>query len=655
MTDDDTDETGGEGGAETGGDVGADGSSDLLEALAALPSFHHPTASPDGSTVAVYYDDTGRNELHLIDADTGDRRRVSDGEVPRNARWHLRWSADGRRVYYHLDDDGDEQNDVYAIDRDGEREAVVESAGQNVLADVVTGPGGDRLAVLSTRDGQMNCYRHDLGAGEVVRVTDYERAVVGAELSPDGDRIAYVTNESDAYDNEDVYVAGADGSDPRNLGIGETGAEARVADWHPDGDRLLVSDNTDDRTRAGLYDLDRDEVTWYGDGTAEESPVAVLPDGDRFLVQRTRDAAVAPVVYEVGEPDATGRELDLPTGVASLPDPGEPALAGDRLLVSHTTPDARPDLLAYDLATDATEPLLSADYGDLDPDRFVDAEYLIFESNGVADATAHAVETEPTTEYEIGALLYDSGARPSPLIVNPHGGPRAADYRSFDLYTQFLLTRGYSVLQVNYRGSTGRGRAFVEALYGDWGGAEQADVATGLEHVLATREWVDEDHVAVFGGSYGGYSAYWQLVQYPALYDAGIAWIGVTDLTDMYENTMPHFRTELMEKYLGSPDDDPDLYRERSPVTHVGNLSDPLLIVHGVNDRRVPVSQARLFRDALDDYGFTEGEEGDYEYVELGEEGHASSDIDQKIRLFRVLDDFLGRRLGTAVPAEADD
>jgi len=73
----------------------------------------------------------------------------------------------------------------------------------------------------------------------------------------------------------------------------------------------------------------------------------------------------------------------------------------------------------------------------------------------------------------------------------------------------------------------------------------------------------------VFGGSYGGYSAYWQLVQYPDQYDAGVAWIGVTDLEDIFKNTMPHYRTELMEKYLGTPRENPDIYEQRSPVTHI--------------------------------------------------------------------------------------
>jgi dipeptidyl aminopeptidase/acylaminoacyl peptidase len=621
---------------------------DILEELASLPTFHHATVSPDGSEVAVYYDETGRNELHVIDVATGERTRWSDGEVPRNARWHVEWGADGERVYFHLDDAGNEQNDVYAIDREGTVESVVELDGQTTLNDV--GDDGETLLIGSTRTGQMQLYSHDLASGETTQLTDYERAVWGGLLSPDGESIAYATNETDAYENMDAYVADADGGDPRNLEIGDTGAEVTPADWGPGSDRLLVTDNSADVGRCGIYDLRTDAVTWYG-GDDEESAAEFLPDGDRFLAVRTRECAKEVVVYDVETGAAT--TLDLPPGVASLGQSGSAVVDDERIVLSHTTPDRRPELLAYDLDGDTTEPLIEAEYGDLDPETFVDAEYFTFESSGLtefADDDRLAVSLDDHTDdgntetLEIEALLYDAGERPSPAIVNPHGGPRAQDTRGFDLYTQFLCSQGYSVLKVNYRGSTGRGREFVRSLYDDWGGSEQADVAKGTT-ILAEKEWVDDDRIAVFGGSYGGYSAYCQMTMYPELYDAGVAWIGLTDLHDMYENTMPHYRTELLEKNVGSPKDNPDLYEERSPITHADNLAAPLLMVHGVNDRRVPVSQARLFRDRLDELGYSEGEDGDYEYVELGEEGHASTDVDQKIRMFETLADFLERRL----------
>jgi dipeptidyl aminopeptidase/acylaminoacyl peptidase len=595
---------------------------DLLEELVSLPEFYAPAADPERDAdeqVALYYDGTGRIELHVA-GPGGARRQVSDGEVPRSVSGSLVWRA--AEVCYHRDEAGDEQNDLWAMTLDGEARPLFEREGQARLQDVF--PDGD-LLLTSTAEEQMNLYRHDPATGETSKLTACERPVWTALTDPDGDRVAYVTNEAADRENRDVYVAAADGSDPRNLGIGETGAEATVADWSADGERLLVGDNTPDLWRVGVYDLTDDSVAWF-DGEGEERPAAFRPGGGA-LATRVREAATRGVRYDA---DGTSRELDLAPGSTRFAfAAGEGGrLADGRLLVRHSASTRRRELLAYDPETDDREAVLAAEYGDLDPDRFVEAEYVTYESE---DGT------------EIGALRYDSGARPSPAVVMVHGGPHGQAQRGFDLYAQFLAARGYTVLQPNYRGSTGRGRAFKNAIHGDWGGAEQADVAAGGRW-LADRDWVDADRVAVFGGSYGGYSAYCQLVQYPEQWAAAVAWIGITDLLALYEESMPHFKS-ILEEQLGDPAENEALYRERSPVTHAGDAAAPVLMLHGVNDPRCPVSQARRFRSALEERGWTAGEDGDFEYVELGAEGHGSTDVEQKVRVFRRLDDFLDRRL----------
>ncbi|MFB6176649.1 MAG: alpha/beta hydrolase family protein, partial [Halobaculum sp.] len=289
---------------------------------------------------------------------------------------------------------------------------------------------------------------------------------------------------------------------------------------------------------------------------------------------------------------------------------------------------SREELPAYDLATDSTETVIEADYGEFDPDSFADAEHVTYESHD---------------GLEIEGVLYDSGERPSPALVNVHGGPHPETRRSFSPFVQYLVSRGYSVFAPNYRGSTGRGREFKNLIHHDWGGDEQGDIAAAGRW-LTDRDWIDADRVGVFGGSYGGYSTYCQLTMYPDLWTTGIAIVGMTDLQLLYEESMPHFETAL-EQQLGDPDEAADLYRERSPITHVDSMTAPICIVHGVNDPRCPISQARVFRDALEDRGWTEGEDGDFEYHELGEEGHGSTDTEQRLRQYRILVDYLERRL----------
>jgi dipeptidyl aminopeptidase/acylaminoacyl peptidase len=614
---------------------------DVLEALATLPSFYHPTASPDGDEVAYYHDESGRNELYVQDVASGDRVQLSDANVPENARMPFVWDADGDRLYLHRDDDGDEQHDLHAIARDGTTELVAENDGQTFLQDVAR--DGSWFVYATTATGQMNLHRYDVDAGESTQLTAHDEPAMQARISPDGDWVAYQSNERDHPENRDVYLVRADDgdterfdggdpdrledSDPERLDVGDLGTETTPASWHPDGDRLLVGDDAADRNRAGLYHVDSGDVTWYGPGEYEEVPQYVLPDGDRLLALRTRGCEEIPVVYDVDDPDS-GRELDLPDGTASIPDGPHRngVLADGRVLLTHQSPTTREHVLAYDLETDATETLLDADYGDVDPDDFADCDLVTYES---------------TDGLEIEALCYDSGERPSPAIVLVHGGPHFAEGKTFNAQFQFLVDRGYSLLVPNYRGSTGRGREFKNAIHRDWGGMEQEDIAQAGRW-LKRQNWVDADRVAVFGGSYGGYSTYMQLVQRPGFWSAGVAFVGMTDLHALYEESMPHFKTGL-ERQLGDPDEREAFYRERSAITHVDDIEDPLLMVHGVNDPRCPISQARSFRDALLERGWEVGEQ--FEYEELGDEGHTSTDTDHKRTTLRLLADFFDDRL----------
>jgi len=616
---------------------------DTLAALASLPELYHPRVSPDGSLVAYYYDVSGRNELYVLDRETGEHHQVTDGEVPRDATWWVQWDDAGDRILFHRDDDGDEMYDVLALSVEGSWtdpgavrvEPLLEPDSQAWVLDT----SDDWLLYATDEDGQMNLGRYEFATGDRRALTVHEQPVLFGAVSPDGSRVAYVGNESDRLTNRDVFVMGADGSETRRLDVGEDGSEAALGGWFPDGERLLVSDDSVDLERVGIYDLTTDEIEWLGPHEHEETPVAVSPDGRRVLVARKRHAATVPVVYDRGSNaggDAiAGRELDLPEGVVGVPPKQGQVFADETTVVfTHSTASDRERLLEYDLATDESRVLVNAEYGEFAPDDFPDAEYVTYESED---------------GLEIGGLLYDPREGPArerdetdlPGVVYVHGGPHFQSQREFNVYVQFLLFEGYAVFQPNYRGSTGRGREFERAIHGDWGGMEQADVAAGGRWLL-DRQWVDDDRVAVFGGSFGGYSVYCQLTQYPTLWTTGLAWVGITDLHRLYEEDMSymkhHFRMQM-----GDPEENYDLWRERSPIEHADRMERSICIVHAVNDPRCPIEQARIFRDALEERGWEDGE--DFVYEELGELGHGSTDIDQKIRTFTILADYLDDRL----------
>jgi dipeptidyl aminopeptidase/acylaminoacyl peptidase len=633
------------------------------ERLEALPELKQATVGPDSERVAFYYSATGRNELHVLDLESGECDQRSDGQMPESNRWPLAWTPDDRVLYHHDESEGSERRDVYAIDAAGETEPVVETDGTTTVRGV--SDDGGTLLVRSNHAGGMDAHCYDLATGEGAQLTDADHPVWRPVLSPDGDRVAYAASgaregvEADP-NNRDVVVADASGAVERTIDLGEHRSSSAPAACGPDGDTLLVSDNATDVTRAGRYDLDTGELRWLGNAEYVESPECFMPGGDRVVVSRKRDAVTVPVVYDVET--GQGRELHLPPGVAHFGRRSTRVVDHDRILLLYTTPTRRPELLVYDLTSEEYEVVFEREYGPFSPDDFAEPDHARVPSDGVPETPAAAIDHDPGEPFDVDTLFYDGGERPSPLVVFPHGGPHLSDRLAFNARVQFLCQRGYSVLQVNYRGSSGRGRSFSRALHGDWGGAEQGDVATSVEHVLDEYDWLDEDRVAVYGGSFGGFSAVWQLVQYPNLYSTGVAIVPMTDLRDMYENTVEQFRSGFLQTHLGTPEESPDLYRERSPVTHAENLDAPLLLVHGENDPRVPVSQSRRFCDALRDCGVDVGvgeEAGeravdgrdatnadcDVEYHELDGSGHFGNSEEGVPRPLALLDDFLDRRL----------
>jgi dipeptidyl aminopeptidase/acylaminoacyl peptidase len=180
----------------------------------------------------------------------------------------------------------------------------------------------------------------------------------------------------------------------------------------------------------------------------------------------------------------------------------------------------------------------------------------------------------------------------------------------------------------------------MEANQGDIGGGDARDVAAGAR-LLAQDPDIDPARIVCGGGSYGGYMTYRQLTHFPELWAGGIAIVGITDWEHMYGESMPHFQHLLHRLFGGSPSEVPERYRAASPIHEAERLRAPILILHGLNDPRCPIAQARRFRDRLLALGRREGR--DFLYHELGDQGHGSADVGQRLATYGRIDDFLGR------------
>jgi Dipeptidyl aminopeptidases/acylaminoacyl-peptidases len=192
--------------------------------------------------------------------------------------------------------------------------------------------------------------------------------------------------------------------------------------------------------------------------------------------------------------------------------------------------------------------------------------------------------------------IVDGGSR-SPMLVDVHGGPTGQATVAWDGWLRYFTSRGWAVLRPNPRGSTGYGRAFAQGLAGTWGADDVEDVAAGIR-VAGELSWCDPARVAIAGGSSGGLTALMVGARYPDLVRAVVSAYGVTDLFDLAATTH-RFESRYLDELVGVLPADEDRFREQSPVTHAAEISVPLLVLQGDEDKVVPPRQAELVVDAV--------------------------------------------------------
>lgn len=598
----------------------------IIRELVTLPSFYFPSVSWARDKVAFYWDITGRIELYILDVDSQEISQISHGELPKSMRTAPIWSRDNHYLLVTKDRDGDEQHDIFAFDtRTGDFFAVTQSQRQNYPVEM--SPDNTELLFASTRNGQMNLFILSWDTKEVRQITTFSQPVGGGTWSPDGKWIYFSANESEDLRNKDIYRIQPDASKLEKFWSLSDGSREIVSEVSPDGRFLGATSDFLGVLQPGIINLATGEVLWLGDGVHEEYVPRFSPDGRWVLTTINADAALSPRLYC---PDSEGvskaSEPALPTGVVG----SGKFLREGKVFFIHGDPTHRPRMLYYSIHNKTYLVLQDAEYGSINQEDLATAEYVSYQSfDGM----------------EIYGILWRPGNTSPrakvPVVILIHGGPGGQDFLTFDLYAQVLCSLGFAVFQPNYRSSMGYGKEFYEANRYDWGGGDLQDIVYAAQY-LKTVPWIDGERIVVAGGSYGGYLTYMAMVKAPEVWCAGIARVGITDLHKFYESQMPHFK-HLLRYFMGDPEENRELWRNRSPITHAANLKAPLLIVHGVTDPRCPIEQARIFRDKLLELGFKEGER--FEYVELTEEGHGSIDQEQKIRIFELLANFLERRV----------
>jgi len=231
-------------------------------------------------------------------------------------------------------------------------------------------------------------------------------------------------------------------------------------------------------------------------------------------------------------------------------------------------------------------------------------------------------------------------AKNLPVVVNPHGGPWYRDGWGFNPEIQFMANRGYAVLQMNFRGSTGYGKAFWEASFKKWGREMQDDITDGTNWLIE-KGIADPDRIAIYGGSYGGYATLMGLVKEPELYAAGVDYVGVSNMFTFMQTIPPYWKPmlDMMYEMVGDPQADSVMLREVSPVYHVDKITSPLFIAQGANDPRVNKDESDQMVEAMKARGI------DVEYLVKDNEGHGFHNEENRFDFYRSMEAFLAKHL----------
>ncbi|MBL7842277.1 MAG: S9 family peptidase [Cyclobacteriaceae bacterium] len=240
-------------------------------------------------------------------------------------------------------------------------------------------------------------------------------------------------------------------------------------------------------------------------------------------------------------------------------------------------------------------------------------------------------------------------AKDLPIVINPHGGPWARDGWGFNPEIQFLANRGYAVLQMNFRGSTGYGRKFWEASFKQWGRTMQDDVTDGVKWLI--KEGIaDSTRVAIYGGSYGGYTTLAGITLTPELYSCAVDYVGVANMFTFMNTIPPYWEPfrDMFYEMVGDPKKDSLMLAEVSPVFHADKIKCPLLVAQGANDPRVNKDESDQMVAALRKRGI------EVEYIVKDNEGHGFYNQENQFEFYGAMEKFFDKHLMKAVPDKKD-
>ena len=590
--------------------------------------------SPNGEYLAFMQSWESRLNVFVEKIGSGQPVRVTSAKERDIAGFA--WKGDNRIVYVQ-DTGGDENYRLYAVGIDGSnpKDLTPFEKVRAQIIDQLERNDNEILVGLNKRQPRVfDVYRINVNTGEMQMIaenpgnytgwfTDWDGKLRGA-ITTDGVNSTVLFRNTEADKFEPVITTS----------FKETFAPLLFT---PDNKQIYVSTNIGrDKAAVVKYDLATKK---------EVEKIFEHPEVDvNNLLSSRKRRAITGVSYFTDKPGfyfIDKQRADLQKDIARRLPGYEVRLAGcnreeDKCLVRTYSDRSRGAYYYYDLKSkdfrklaDISPWLNEQDLAPMKPIKYQSRDGLTIN----------------------GYLTLPKGmpARNLPVIVNPHGGPWFRDTWGYNPEVQFLANRGYAVLQMNFRGSTGYGRKFWEASFKQWGKAMQDDITDGVQWLIK-QGIADPKRIGIYGGSYGGYATLAGLVFTPDLYAVGIDYVGVSNLFTFIKAFPPYWKPylEMIYEMVGNPESEKDLLTAASPVFHSDKIKVPLLIAQGANDPRVNKGESDQMVEALKKRGI------EVPYIVKNNEGHGFSNQENRFDFYRAMEEFLGKHLGGRVEKATD-
>ncbi|MBL6965400.1 MAG: S9 family peptidase [Anaerolineales bacterium] len=600
-----------------------------LDALLTLPGIDDelwPKVSRDGKWVAWTWFHTGPAADVYVAPTDGSEPPTRLTDTNQNT-FLVSWTPDSQAVIVEQDKDGDERVQLFRVELASPLtlNPLTEPEPNYYIRGGALHPRENWLVYAANRHPETGeeleetyIYRHEFDGGERIPLA---RQDVGgyteAKLNAQGTHILYFRNDLHPAGRQ-IWLVGIDGSDDHE--VFNFGEKRKVfAEWHPDGERVLVLAEADTYRRLGIWTLGGTDVRWIIDNPSRDIQFAFVPEGcdEAVVVENIQGRVHSSFLnlengYEVFVSAQKGNLIPL----APTPDG---AWVG--FYYSARQPG---DVVRFERENPIPEKFVTLtrvwERTSLKPEQLAPAED--FRWNSVDGLFIHGWLYRPSTEAR-GTIVY------------VHGGPTYHSPDFLNAQIQFFVSQGFNVLDPNYRGSTGYGLPFQQSILEDgWGGREQEDLRTGIE-ALVEAGIAEAGKIGMTGTSYGGYSSWWAITHFPIEIVAAAAPIcGMTDLVVDYETTRPDIRPYSEEMIGGKPDEVPERYYERSPIHFVKNIKGNLLIIQGGQDPNVTPQNVEDVVKALKQHDIV------YERLTFEDEGHGIYKVENQRTLYLRLVEF---------------